>query len=124
MELYKLEQAESEWTNNPFFDRVRDARMEQQQIAVEEEVASGTHLNLSYTGFVDIEGIRYAIINGLEYELLEEIEDLPEDLQASQQGLFVTNIGEDEVILGEMNATNEIVDKFFLPIEEDPLTIY
>ncbi|MCA1943742.1 MAG: hypothetical protein LDL30_00465 [Desulfovibrio sp.] len=115
IELYKLEQAESPWTNNPFYDRVRDA-VEQQLQAKVGELASAENLKLRYTGYVEVDDVVYAIINGLEYETGEEIADA--------QGVFLTNIKLNQVILGQRNATGDIVDQYFLPLSEDNLTLY
>lgn len=116
LELYKLEQAESAWNNNPFYDRVRDARIDASTEVNPDDPVPADALELTYTGFVDIDGARYAIINGLEYEVPDEMEEQP--------GIFLTRIEEDRIILGEMNSTNELVDRYFLMIEDDPLTIY
>ncbi|WP_460033335.1 hypothetical protein [Megalodesulfovibrio paquesii] len=115
LELYKLEQAESKWTSDPFYNRVRDA-VEQQQQAQGAQLLSAESLKLQYTGFVEIDEHLFAIINGLEYETGEEIADA--------QGVFLTNIKENEVILGQRNSTGDIVDQYLLPLAEDPLTLY
>ncbi|AGW12013.1 hypothetical protein [Megalodesulfovibrio gigas] len=115
IELYKLEQAESPWTNSPYYDRVRDAVERQEQVKGA-QLVSAESLKLHYTGFVAIDENLYAIINGLEYETGEEVADAP--------GVFLTNIKENEVILGQRNSTGDIVDQYLLPLAEDPLTLY
>lgn len=114
IEMHRLLSAETPWKRNPFFNRVLDARGKVEE--KKEELKSAESLKLAFTGYVDIDARRYAIINGLEYEVGEEIEDA--------RGVFLTSIQENQVILGQRNATSEIVDQFLLPLTDDPVEVY
>lgn len=114
VERYKLELAETNWPSNPFYDRVKFAREDQRQEKEELETAEG--LDLAYTGYVVMGDSELAIINGFEYERGEEI--------VTAEGFFVSTITKENVIIGQKNATEEIVEERVIPITEDPLNLY
>jgi len=112
-EAHLLELAETSWERMPFFDRAKDRVPE----AVEEETVlkSAENLDLHYTGLVVMGDKKLAIINGLEYELMEELE---------VGGYYLTAIEEEQVILGQINSKGELVDKLTVPLEEDELNLF
>ncbi len=114
LEQEKLERAEQRWPNDPFYDRVKFARQDQQQ--KEQELTSAEDLNLAYTGYVTIDEDVFAVINGFEYEPGEEI--------VTAEGFYISAIDPQSVIIGQKNATGEIVEQFIIPIAEDPLNLY
>ncbi|QJT08381.1 hypothetical protein [Oceanidesulfovibrio marinus] len=114
VERYKLELAETKWPSNPFYDREKFARQDQRQEKAELQSAEG--LNLAYTGYVVMGDRELAIINGFEYERGEEI--------VTAEGYFVSTITKENVIIGQKNATEEIVEERVIPITEDPLNLY
>ncbi|TVM17283.1 hypothetical protein DPQ33_08845 [Oceanidesulfovibrio indonesiensis] len=114
VERYKLELAETSWPSNPFYDRVKFAREDQRQ--KQEELKTAEGLDLAYTGYVVMGDSELAIINGFEYERGEEI--------VTAEGFFVSTITKENVIIGQKNATDEIVEERVIPITEDPLNLY
>lgn len=114
VERYKLELAETSWPSNPFYDRVKFAREDERQEQDELKTAEG--LNLAYTGYVVMGDRELAIINGFEYESGEEI--------VTAEGFYVSTITKENVIIGQKNATEEIVEERVIPITEDPLNLY
>ena len=114
VERYKLELAETNWPSNPFYDRVKFARKDQRQ--EKEDLESAEGLDLAYTGYVVMGDSELAIINGFEYERGEEI--------VTAEGFFVSTITKENVIIGQKNATEEIVEERVIPITEDPLNLY
>lgn len=110
LERYKLVMAEKPWTSDPFYDRDK-YRKAQDPKAVKLSPAQ----DLKYTGFVILDAKRFAVINGLEYEVGDELD---------KKGLFITSITEQNVIIGQRNEQGAVVPQFSVPITEDALNLF
>jgi len=104
---YALARAKSEagWENNLFIEQIPQESLEKEVMAAEEEALSVLEAGLKYSGFVIMGEKSFAVINGMEYRVGEELD---------QGGYFVHRISPIEVeikaLLGEESA--------ILPLEE------
>jgi len=113
-ERYRLTNAEKPLVSDPFVDR--DAL--QAQAGVQDEktaLRTSEGMKIAYTGFIVLDDVQLAIINGMEYEIGEELE---------MGGYYVTAIDKQHVILGAKNEEDTIVDQLVVPIEEDVINLY
>lgn len=81
-EYFVLAKAREPWVRDPFFTRSESSRVSEGQ---EEQ-----EITFSYTGYVELGTWRYAIINGVEYSVGEELD---------VGGYFVRNILPNKVVI-------------------------
>jgi len=67
--IFTIATAEAEWTKDPFFDR-RPSAIKKIE---EEPKPAATDMTFTYSGYLEMDGKRICIINGMEYESGEEM---------------------------------------------------
>ena len=104
-EAYIIKQAESEWEQDPFVsvETTRDPQFMQQEKAAEQ---TKPDYQIAYTGYIEMGDSRLAIINGMEYEVGDQLEPGGYKLRA----ITPTQI----VIVSTQGKRN----RFVLPLED------
>lgn len=107
LELYKIAQAEEEWTADPFYKRP-----DRPESAASEKTADdGPQVlkrDFRYSGYVAMGKRRLAVINGMEYAVGEQLED---------EGYFVVEISPKRVII-EHRVNGAATGRVIVPISE------
>lgn len=96
VETYILERVSKTWSKDPFYLREQAAA----------PTAEKQEAVFVYSGFVDYGGVKVAVINGLEYEVGDELE---------QSGYVVRSISSDHVVLEDTVKSGEVK----VPFEQD-----
>lgn len=96
------------WTQSPFLERegTRSGRGG--------GALAANKTLLSYSGFAEVQGMRLAVINGLDYAEGDELE---------LAGYFVAKILPGEVVIRQQTNSTEELDEIRIPIQEDPFTL-
>lgn len=103
IDAYVLDQAQAEWTHDPFYQSGKN--LTAQAASREAERAARQSVRLIYTGFIEVADKRLAIINDLEYETGEAL---------NQPGYYVKLITPKRVVLGVEGEIENVI----LPLEE------
>ena len=104
LELYRLELAQGEMPDNPFY-----ASSGEEENAPKEEQAAGGPA-FTYGGFVEMGGTRLAIINGLDYMPGEEL---------AEAGYFVTRIDRNKVVIEKRDGDMKVMERITAPLTDD-----
>jgi hypothetical protein len=104
---YIIEQAETEWKQDPLV-RVELTNRPESEIQKSKEVikVSIPDLKVSYTGFMQMGNKTFAIINGVEYSAGDQLE---------QGGYMVRSITPSQVVIV---STGDSKQRFIFPLEE------
>jgi len=95
---YVLVQARANWAQDPFLPA--RARVAKSDIVVETSPgASSEEVSYRYSGYIKMGNRKLAIINGLEYELGDELK---------QGGKVLKEIGSMQVVIGGPNEDNNL----------------
>lgn len=108
LELLRLQKAESPWVHNPFYDRSKDIKADDEVVL---HLPSG--VKITYTGYVSLAGAMYAIVNGLEYQVGNNLE-----IDGAEEFL-VTHIAKNKIIIGKRNQTGEMIGELEIGINDD-----
>ena len=104
-EAYIIQQAESEWEQDPFVsvETTREPQFFEKKAAVE---PIKPDYQISYTGYMKMGDSRLAIINGMEYEVGEKIEP---------GGYLIRTITPKQIVLDSTKGKRK---RFVLPLED------
>ena len=94
--------AKSEWAGDPFLRVELPLESQPKQELVE---APALNVNFIYSGYVEMDNNRLAVINGMEYVVGEEL---------NTEGFIVNSISPAQVVIG-IEGTNQTI---VLPVEE------
>lgn len=108
LEILRLQEAESPWVFNPFYDRSKDVKAAQEVVL---HLPAG--VVISYTGYVSVGGAMYAIINGLEYQIGNHLEI------AGAEDFIVTTIKKNKIIIGKTKSDGSMVGELEIGIYDD-----
>ncbi len=103
---YIIARAQAEWSKDPFLPS--EAALTSKSEAEGNNDKGGVSargLNFVYSGYINISNQKLAIINGMEYEIGENLE---------QDGYFVKSISPGQAVIGVKKGNNTIV----LPLQE------
>ncbi len=111
-EDYRITQALAQWNTNPFYKRaLYESDDNQKRFTPNPEAAK----LFSYKGYVDIGVEKLAVINGLEYKIDEELET---------PNYYLTGIFKDKAIIEERNATQDVINRVTVPLEENFVNLF
>ncbi len=104
LEMYRLELAQGEMPDNPFY-----ASSGQMEETPQEQTSTEGPL-FTYGGFVEMGGTRLAIINGLDYMPGEEL---------AEAGYFVTRIERNKVVIEKRDGDMKVLERINTPLTDD-----
>ncbi len=103
---YIIARAQAEWTKDPFLPSEVDVTTKPGSKGYDETGGPfGRDVNFIYSGYLNISNQKLAIINGVEYEVGENLE---------KAGYFVKSISPKQAVIGVKEGNNTIV----LPLQE------
>ncbi len=108
LEILRLKKAEEPWAFNPFYDRTKDVKAETEVVL---QLPPG--VIITYTGYVSLGGEKYAIINGLEYQIGNHLEI------AGAEDFIITKIQKNKVIIGKTKDDGSMIGELEIGIYED-----
>jgi len=103
-EAYVLEQAEAKWPRDPMLTVTSDLPAIEEEKAPEEAPAAAYKVN--YTGYLQMGATRLAIINGMEYQIGDQIEP---------GGFVVQKISPTQVVIASSEGRKTT---FSVPLDE------
>lgn len=110
--IYIIAQAEAEWEKDPFLktELTKKSEITKKPVPVEEipkqPVPVEERISLTYSGYIEMDGKRLAIINDVEYETNDELELV---------GYIVEKIEPLKVIISDIERQRKII----VPIEQE-----
>ena len=96
IDAYVIERVPKKWTWNPMLKKAKKLEIEPKQVY---KAKSSIKLDISYTGYINMNGNALAIINGLEYEKGDVL---------AENGLTVEQIYTDRVVVTTKNGKRKI----------------
>ncbi|UCF93098.1 MAG: hypothetical protein JSW39_02770 [Desulfobacterales bacterium] len=105
VDSYILQQAEAEWNQDPLLNIELKSKPQEQEKAKQPETPT-LELELSYSGYLQMGDTRLAIINGMEYEVGDQV---------IEGGYIVRSISPRQVVIAVPGEGNS---KFVIPLEE------
>lgn len=105
IEMYRLELAQGEMPDNPFY---ASSGEEVQEVVQEESATDGP--TFTYGGFVEMGGTMLAIINGLDYLPGEEL---------AEAGYFLTRIERNKVVIEKRSQDLKVLERINAPLRDD-----
>ncbi|MDF1592145.1 MAG: hypothetical protein P1P89_11565 [Desulfobacterales bacterium] len=103
-DMYIIRQARSEWSQDPFWHMERQAET-RAEVIVESRKEAKAEESRVYTGYLEMGAQRLAIINGVEYELGDEL---------GRGGPVIKSIDPKQVVIAVPGTADEII----LPLKE------
>lgn len=101
-ETYVLDRASAKWAKDPFLEKAGLSPESRKDIEIE---TSAIAKSFSYLGYLEMGNRKLAVINGMEYEIGEEL---------GKAGYVVKGISPTRVVIGPAGENIEII----LPLEE------